>query len=230
MAHVAVQQGARTPCRGISDVLRFVAGADALRSTHEAEPLTRKETRMATPEEATATQLRNIEESTGRTVQEWATLIDKAGITKHTEIVAWLKSTHGLTHGNANLLARKVRDAAEGAPAADGDLLEAQYAGAKLALRPIYDAVVKAAQGLGSDVTVVVQKTGVSLRRRKQFGLVTVPSAKRVELGLNLAGFEPTDRLLASSGMCTHRVNLTAPAEVDAELIAWLTDAYGRAE
>lgn len=184
---------------------------------------------MTTPEEATATQLRNIETSTGRTVKEWTALIEKSGITKHTEIVAWLKSTHGLTHGNANLLARKAREAADGTPAGDGDLLEAQYAGAKQALRPIYDAVVKAAQGLGSDVTVVVQKTGVSLRRRKQFGLVTVPSAKRVELGLNLAGVEPTDRLLASSGMCTHRVNLTAPAEVDREVKAWLKEAYGRA-
>jgi hypothetical protein len=184
---------------------------------------------MTTPEEATATQLRNIEESTGRTVKEWSALIDKAGITKHTEIVAWLKSTHGLTHGNANLLARKAREAADGAPAGDGDLLAAQYAGAKQALRPIYDTVVSAAQGLGADVTVVVQKTGVSLRRKKQFGLVQAPSAKRVDLGLNLGDTPPTDRLQSASGMCTHRVVLTSTSEVDKQVVAWLRDAYGRA-
>ena len=184
---------------------------------------------MATPEEAAATQLRNIEESTGRSVAQWSAIVSDAGVTKHAEIVAYLKTTHGMTHGNANLLARKVREATEGSPAGDADLLDAQYAGAKQALRPIYDAVVAAARDLGSDVDVAVQKTGVSLRRRKQFGLVTAPSAQRVELGLNLAGTEPTDRLQSSSGMCTHRVNLTSPSDVDKDVVAWLRAAYDKA-
>ena len=127
---------------------------------------------MADPEAATASQLRNIEESTGRNVQEWSTVISAAGLTKHAEIVTYLKSSHGLTHGNANLLARKAREQTEGGPAGEAELLEFQYSGAKQALRPIYDAVVEAARALGGDVAVVTQKTGVSLRRRKQFGLV----------------------------------------------------------
>jgi hypothetical protein len=184
---------------------------------------------MASPEVATANQLRNIEESTGRSVQEWSTVISDAGVTKHSEIVNYLKSVHGMTHGNANLLARKAREQAEGGPAGEEDLLAAQYSGAKQALRPIYDTVVTAAQAVGDDVTVVVQKTGVSLRRRKQFGLVQAPSAKRVELGLNLPSREPTERLQGSTGMCTHRVNLTSPSEVDSDVIAWLEAAYDQA-
>lgn len=184
---------------------------------------------MADPEAATANQLRNIEESTGRTVAKWSAVNSDAGITRHSEIVAYLKATHGLTHGNANLLARKAREQTEGGPAGEEDLLDAQYSGAKRELRPIYEAVVAAAQELGDDVTVVVQKTGVSLRRRKQFGLVQAPSTKRIELGLNLADSEPTDRLQTSNGMCTHRVNLTSPSDVDKEVITWLTAAYSRA-
>ena len=184
---------------------------------------------MATPEEATATQLRNIEDSTGRSVDQWSAIITEAGVSKHSEIVNYLKTTHGLTHGNANLLARKAREQADGGPAGDGDLLEAQYAGAKQGLRPAYEAVVAAARALGDDVDVVVQKTGVSLRRRKQFGLITAPSTKRVELGLNLAGTEPTERLQASSGMCTHRVNLASPSDVDKAVVAWLRAAYDKA-
>lgn len=184
---------------------------------------------MVDVEAATASQLRNIEESTGRSVREWSAVVSKAGVTRHSEIVAYLKSTHGLTHGNANLLARKAREEAEGGPPGAGDLLEAQYSGAKQALRPIYDKAVGAARALGDDVDVVVQKTGVSLRRRKQFGLIQAPSAKRVELGLNLPGSEPTERLQASSGMCTHRVNLTDPSDLDEEVIGWLTASYERA-
>lgn len=184
---------------------------------------------MTDPEAATATQLRNIEQSTGRTVAEWSAVISEAGLSKHAEIVAYLKGTHGLTHGNANLLARKARELAEGGPAPESGLLDAQYAGAKAALRPTYDAVVARASALGDDVSVVVQKTGVSLRRGKQFGLVQAPSAKRVELGLNLGDTKPNGRLQAASGMCTHRVILTSPAEVDAEVIGWLSAAYEKA-
>lgn len=184
---------------------------------------------MPDPEAASAAQLRNIEQSTGRTLADWSSVISEAGLSKHAEIVAYLKGTHGLTHGNANLLALKVRELAEGGPATEGDLLEAQYSGGKAALRPIYEAVVSASRALGDDVAVVVQKTGVSLRRRKQFGLVQAPSAKRVELGLNLAEMKPTDRLETSSGMCTHRVVLTSPSDVDNEVLAWLRAAYDKA-
>ena len=181
---------------------------------------------MADLEAAVATQLRNIEQRTGRTVAEWSVVVAAAGPQKHGEIVAHLKATHGLTHGNANLLAHRVRELAAGGAAAADVLLEGQYAGAKAPLRPIYEAVVVAADALGPDVDIVIQKTGVALRRRKQFGLVQAPSAKRVDLGLNLPGTEPDGRLVASSGMCSHRVVLADPAELDAEVLGWLRVAY----
>ena len=56
-------------------------------------------------DEATRTQIRNIETSTGRSMDDWVALVGASGRTKHGEIVAWLKSEHGLAHGNANLIA-----------------------------------------------------------------------------------------------------------------------------
>jgi len=106
------------------------------------------------------------------------------------------------------------------------DLVDAQYAGAKSALRPICDRLVEAAGGFGVDVEVVPKKTGVSLRRRKQFAVVEAPSATRIQLGLNLRGVAPTDRLREAGGMCTHRVDLRSLDEVDGELVAWLREAY----
>lgn len=179
-------------------------------------------------DQATQTQLRNIESSTGRPVQEWYALIGerRAEGRKHGQLVAWLKTDHGLTHGNANTLV--LLAARQDAPADDTALLEAQYA-AKPQMRPVHDAVVEAARALGPDVQVVVQKTAVSLRRNKQFGVVTPASRTRVDLGLNLRGAEPTGRLEVASGMCTHRVRLTAAEEVDAEVRTWLRAAYERA-
>lgn len=181
---------------------------------------------MPTPEEATATQLRNIEEATGRSVADWAEIVSSAGLERHGEILAWLKADHGLSHGNANALAHAVRALGAGtAPSAD-DLLAAQYSKGKAGLRPICDLVIETSRLLGDDVTVVVQKSAVSLRRGKQFALIEAPSAARVRLGFNLRGVPPTGRVTATTGMCTHAVELRAVAEIDDEVLAWLRSAY----
>ena len=73
------------------------------------------------------------------------------------------------------------------------------------------------------------RKTAVALRRTKQFAYLEVPSASRLRVGLNLTGLEPTDRLVATSGMCSHRVDIAVPEEIDDELIGWLLAAYERA-
>lgn len=179
---------------------------------------------MGKIEDAIATQVANIESSTGRSMAEWAEDLRAQGLDKHGQMVAWLKSERGMTHGNANLIATRARQG--DAPPPGEDLLEAQYAGPRAGLRPVYDAVVAAARALGDDVDVAVKKTGVSLRRSKQFALVEVPSAKRVVLGLNSKTLEPTDRLQPASGMCTHKVLLTDAGQVDDEVREWLATAY----
>ena len=56
-------------------------------------------------------------------------------------------------------------------------------------------------------------------------------SATRVDVGLNMKGVPATARLLAENpgGMCQYKVKLTTPAEVDAELVGWLRQAYDSA-
>lgn len=173
-----------------------------------------------------ATQLANIEESTGRTRADFSAEIKAAGLEKHGQIISYLKENHGLTHGNANLLAKLVRDDLAGGPATDEELLKTQYAGAKAPLTPIYDEVSAIALGLGNDVDQVIQKTGVSFRRAKQFLLVQAPSSKRIQLGLNLPSTPQDDRVQETSGMCTHRVDITSPEDVDDSVASWITAAY----
>jgi Domain of unknown function (DUF4287)/Domain of unknown function (DUF5655) len=181
---------------------------------------------MPDPAEAAATQLRNIESSTGRSVGQWAELIRGSGVARHGEIVAWLKTTHHLTHGNANALAHAVRQHLDGGAPSSEELLDAQYAKAKAALRPILDRVIELATALGSDVGITVQKTAVSIRRQRQFAMVEAPSAARVRLGFNNRGAPPTGRVKATTGMCTHSVDLSAVDEIDDEVLGWLSGAY----
>lgn len=176
-----------------------------------------------------ATQLRNIEEATGMGVADFARKIDEAGLEKHGQMVSFLKTELGLTHGNANLIAHLVREAREGGPASEEDLLAAQYAGGKAHLKDTFDQLSKIALGLGDDVERVVLKTGVSFRRRKQFALVEAPSSKRVQLGLNLDETPDDPRVKDAGGMCTHRMDLTDPAEVDDSVASIIEEAYQRA-
>ena len=168
----------------------------------------------------------NLVQRTGRTMPEWVDVVEASGLTKHSQIVAWLKSEHGLTHGFANGIALAFRDGE--APSTPEDLVTAQYAGAKAALRPIYERLVAVAATLGTDVELVPKKSGVSLRRSKQFALIEAPSAKRVQLGLQLRDEPTTDRLLAGNAMCSHKVFLSTVEDVDDEILRWLRKAYER--
>jgi len=184
---------------------------------------------MPDPAAQHATQLANIEKATGLSVAQFAREVEAVGLAKHGQIVAHLKQAHGLTHGNANAMAHAAREHLAGGPASGDALLEAQYAGGKAHLREVHDVLVAHARSLGADVTVVTQKTAVSLRRAKQFAVVKAASAKRVELGLNLESTPPGVRVREVGGMCSHAVDLASPDDVDDAVLGWLAAAYDRA-
>ena len=184
------------------------------------------------PEEGLASLVRNLESQTGKSLATWVATARGSGLAKHKDIVAYLKTEHGLTHGYANQIALRSL-AADDAPAAGSDeLIDAQYSGPKQSMRPVYDALKAAVQAFGPDVELAPKKAYVSLRRKKQFGLIQPSTATRVDVGLVLKGIPPGKRLEASgsfNAMVTHRVKVSAAADVDSELIGWLRQAYNNA-
>lgn len=192
----------------------------------------RQERFVATsPEQAMANMIANMKANTGRSLDEWLKITAKAKLTKHGEIVKMLKSDHALGHGFANLVAHRTLSSDAGSHDRD-DLLAAQYAGPKAALKPIYDKLVGMIEALGKDVELAPKKAYMSVRRSKQFALIQPSTATRLDLGLNLKGAAPKGRLEASgsfNAMCSHRVRLEKPADVDAEVKAWLKQAYDAA-
>jgi len=181
-----------------------------------------------TPEELAQTMIDNLPSKTGKALPEWIAVVKASGLEKHGQIIKHLKSEHGITHGFANLIAHKAKEQAT-ASSGEVDLVTAQYAGAKEGLRPIYDALVDLINSFGDDVELAPKKSYVSLRRNKQFGLIQPSTKTRVDVGINLKGTTPTDRLEASgsfNGMVSHRVRISDVQEVDAALAGWLREAY----
>lgn len=175
------------------------------------------------------TMIDNMPANTGKSLAEWYDAIAAAKLTKHGDIMKLLKGEHGVSHGYANTISILYRQQAAGGPASDEELVEAQYAGAKQDLRPIYETVLAAVAEFGDDVEIAPKKTYVSLRRSKQFAIVKAATRSRVDLGLNLKDVEPTARLEGGKvfgGMCTHLVRLESTADVDADVVGWLRRAY----
>ena len=169
-------------------------------------------------------------EKTGKSLEQWITIVKNTGITKHGEMVKMLKADHGFTHGYANFVALKARGADAGSHDPE-ELLTNQYQG-KEHLKPIYQSLLEVVEGFGTDVKKVPKRDSVSIIRKKQFALIKPATKTRIDLGLKLKD-KPTGERLESSGpfgsMCTHRVRLTSPEQVDMELKSWLKEAYDKA-
>lgn len=181
------------------------------------------------PEEMTAVMIRNLQEKTGKSLPQWIKIAKASKLAKHGELLKHLKSKHGVTHGYANLIAHKTLKSDAGSASSVTDLVDGQYAGAKASLRPIYDALMVGVKKFGEDVEIAPKKAYVSLRRNKQFALIQPSAATRVDVGINLKGRAPTNRLETSgsfNSMVSHRVRLSDKKGVDKQLLGWLKAAY----
>jgi hypothetical protein len=176
------------------------------------------------PEESLAKMIASLPEKTGKSLGEWRLVIAEAGWQKHGEIMAGLKGNHGLSHGYANQIALRARELEE--PAVTDPLVE--IFSKRPEAKVIYDALLPQIQAFGGDVDLAPKKGYVSVRRKKQFAVLQ-PAAGRLDVGIQLKGVDPGERLEASgsfNAMLTHRVRVSAATEVDSELMAWLEAAY----
>lgn len=188
---------------------------------------------MPDPAAALATQLRNIEARTGRSLAQMREMLAASGLSRHGELRSWLMAELGLGHGDANTVVHMARQeaAAAGADPLDApDPLDAIYAGAKAHLRPLHAAVIAMVDAFGP-YEQAPKKANVSLRRKKQFALVGPATKDLLEVGLNHKALPAHPRLkaLPAGGMCQYSVRLGSAAEVDAELRGWLRAAYDAA-
>ena len=169
---------------------------------------------------------RLLEERTGEGVEAWNQRIKKEGFSDEKSLRAWLKE-QGVTGYAQNLLVMERFGYPDFLLASADELIDAQYAN-RPHLRPILDAILDAAAGLGQ-VVFQARKTYVSLvTPRRTFARVQASTKSRVDLGLRLEGQEPGGRLLPSKlhESMKLQISLKSPAEVDAEVLDWLQRAY----
>ena len=186
---------------------------------------------MSSVEQALATQLRNLQERSGKSLDELYAILRSSGLTRHGELRDLLKASLGMGHGDANTLVHVYLEALPGDSAAgESDPLDAIYAGPKAGLRPIHERFM-AGVGRFGPVEVAPKKGYVSLRRKKQFAMLGPATKEQIELGLNAKGLPAAARLkvLPAGGMCQYSVRLSNAGEIDAELMGWVRAAFDAA-
>ena len=182
-------------------------------------------------DKATQTMIDNLHKNTGKTLEQWIDIVIKENIAKHGEIIKYLKESHGLTHGFANLVAHKAKGSDAGSADDQDELITKQYQG-KEHFKPVYQKIMSEIEKFGNDIEIASKNAYVSLRRKKQFALLQPATKTRFEIGIILKGQESKGKLEAintANAMCSHKINIADINDIDNEVIEWLKKAYENA-
>lgn len=183
--------------------------------------------------------IRNLAQKTGKSIEQWISLIEKSGPKDVKDRRDWLKAEFKLGGTTAWMIAS--RSIGEGSENTDEEAylkaavgyVEHMYSGAKAALRPIHDRLIELGRSLGKDVKVCPCKTIVPLYRNHVFAEVKPATRTRIDFGLCLKTVDKplSARLIDTGGLAkgdriTHKFEITSPDDIDSEVRRWLQTAY----
>ncbi|MEK7327310.1 MAG: DUF4287 domain-containing protein [Chloroflexota bacterium] len=173
--------------------------------------------------------LENIKAKTGKTPADFRALAKEKGLTKASEVVAWLKKDFGLGYGHAGAIWHLIGHA-DDVKAGPEDRLAKLFAGKKAMWRKPYDTLAAKIAKFGPDVEISSNMTYINVvRGSKKFAILQPSTVERFDIGIKLKGIKPARRLEAAgswNAMVTHRVRITDPKQIDKEVLAWLKRAY----
>lgn len=170
----------------------------------------------------------NLLKNTGKSLDTWVEMMKKENFQKHGEILKHLKENHGFTHGFANLVAHKTLKSDAGSAENLDDLVQKQYKG-KEHFWPIYEKLSTEISAFGSDIDFAPKVSYVSVKRKRQFALLSPLTKTRFEIGINLKGQTPQGILESetkSNAMCSHKIVINQENQITPEVISWLKKAY----
>jgi hypothetical protein len=183
----------------------------------------------------------DLKQKTGKTLEEWLAHIKKAGPKDEKARRDWLKQEHGLGTNTAWWLSERAEGKGQesGDPdlylqSAEGDV-EKMFSGAKAALRPLYDVLLKLGLKTGKEAKACPCQTIVPLYRNHVFAQIKPATQTRIDMGFALGDMTPKGRLIDTGGFAkkdriTHRIPITSMEDIDDEVKHWLKVAYDRDE
>ena len=143
------------------------------------------------------------------------------------KIVAWLMDEFGLGRGHAMAIVTTLRPIRAGG-GDQAEVIDKQFSGAKAHWRSTYDALIVTLGNFGP-VATAATSTYISLLKGKGKFAVVAVTGDRLDIGIKIKGAAETERFEAAgtwNSMVTHRVRITAPEQIDGDVLDWLRRAY----
>lgn len=174
----------------------------------------------------------SMKERTGRTVEQWVDLVSAAGLDplNQNAVRRWLSGEHGLGQNSCWAVADAAARRAGWSPPTLEEYVDRQYQGPKAHLRGIFDVLRSWAEGLGDDVRTEGRSTYIPFVRGRQFMAVAAATRSRVDVGLRFTDPPASSLLTAASapGQATHRLSLSATADLTPEVRTLVEAAYAQ--
>jgi hypothetical protein len=180
-----------------------------------------------------------LKQKSGRSLEQWLSLVKKSGPKDEQGRRDWLKQEHGMGTNTASWIAEhsvgkgtEMANPDQYLKAAEG-YVEQMFSGSKADLRPIYDALLKLGLKVGKDAKACPCQTIVPLYRNHVFAQIKPTTRTRIDLGFALGDMKPKGRLIDTGGFAkkdriTHRIPIESVKDIDDEIKQWLKVAYDR--
>jgi hypothetical protein len=184
---------------------------------------------MTSPDDMVAAVTKSMKRRTGRTLEEWVTVVQssghrpvgperraplaEAGARRAAELAVGDRRRHRPRRGLGAAVAREY--------------IDQQYSGPKAGLRPILDRLRELIVWLSDDVQVEGRSTYTPFVRRRQFAAIAAATRTRVDVGLRYTD-PPGSELLTPAnapGQATHKLSLMSVEDITGEPVG----GYGTA-
>jgi hypothetical protein len=180
-----------------------------------------------------------MQEKTGRTLNEWVEHVRQSGPATEKECREWLQSEYDFGANKAWWVVEKAfgkpLGIADETPdkylAAAPKYVEKMYSGPRRRLRELHDKIIEISRSLGDDVRICPCKTIVPLYRRHVFAEINPASPSQIDLGFALLDEPFTARLVdtsrpAKKNRITHKVAICKISDIDLQVRRWLKQSY----
>jgi predicted transport protein len=172
------------------------------------------------PKEMTEKVIGNLQQKTGKTLQEWVEIVHKSGLDNPREQISLLKSVYHLGHVQATIVAKHSSSKAAGDYIDETALIDRQFLGKNAHLRDIFDALQAAMHKMGLEYRLKPCKTYLPFYHKTQF-LVLKAKNGILWLGLPVPSEAPKSELYKPTGLgMPEKMSLIIPLSSVVEITA----------
>ncbi len=175
--------------------------------------------------------IQSAKEKTGKSLEQWLSLVKQKGLARQMEILNWLKKEHGLNHMQAAFVAGIFLNDCKPVYQSESNLLDNQLVKAE-GMRSLFGQVSTAILKEFPDATMIAKKTYVSFTASREFAAINI-KPKELRLGFDL-GDMATNAVLQKSKLTgpmpriSHMVIITQKDQLNKKVFDYLKQSFGR--